>query len=146
MMTEHEPATLETVAGLLEEILQELERVRQSVARVAEGMEMLTERLDGLTKRMQAEMGMTLDALDDGPRRQAERRLTLPPAPVSLQGTWAGSAGLGCGRRLSETFMRGSPPFRARPGTIPQLLRLAGRVRLAPPSPTIGGFSWTLQR
>jgi hypothetical protein len=57
VMTEHEAATLETVAGLLSEILQELERVRGSVARVAEGLEMLTERLDGLTKRMQAEMG-----------------------------------------------------------------------------------------
>ena len=57
MMTEHEPATLETVAGLLDEILHEMLRVRESVARVAEGLEMLTERLDGLTKRMQAEMG-----------------------------------------------------------------------------------------
>ena len=57
MMTEHEVATLETVAGLLAEILNEIAGSRESVARVAEGLEMLTERLDGLTKRMQAEMG-----------------------------------------------------------------------------------------
>jgi len=57
MMTEHEAATLETVAGLLAEILNEIAGLRESVARVAEGLEMLTERLDGRTKRMQAEMG-----------------------------------------------------------------------------------------
>jgi uncharacterized coiled-coil protein SlyX len=57
MMAEREPASLETLAGVVEEILHEMAHVRESMARVAEGLEMLTERLDGLTRRMQAEMG-----------------------------------------------------------------------------------------